>query len=64
VTQPVKIQVAQIYRREEDDWKLVHRHGDFAAVRQPMSQARARAGVYVKWSGRTVIGALRIGLPP
>lgn len=26
--QPVRIRVAHIYRREEDEWKLVHRHGD------------------------------------
>ncbi len=27
---PVKIRVTHIYRREHDEWKLVHRHGDFA----------------------------------
>lgn len=34
VRQPVKIRVTHIYRREDDDWKLVHRHGDFAPADQ------------------------------
>jgi len=34
VRQPVKLRVTLIYRREDGDWKLVHRHGDFAPVDQ------------------------------
>jgi ketosteroid isomerase-like protein len=30
--QPMSIRVTQIYRREADDWRLVHRHGDFAPI--------------------------------
>jgi ketosteroid isomerase-like protein len=26
--EPVDLRVTQVYRREDDDWKLVHRHGD------------------------------------
>jgi ketosteroid isomerase-like protein len=32
---PVKIRVTHIYRREQDEWKLVHRHGDFAPDESP-----------------------------
>lgn len=32
VKQQMRIRVTQIYRREEDEWRLVHRHGDFAPV--------------------------------
>jgi ketosteroid isomerase-like protein len=34
IRQPVKLRVTHIYRREHDEWKLVHRHGDFAPVDQ------------------------------
>jgi ketosteroid isomerase-like protein len=34
VRQPVKLRVTLIYRREDGQWKLVHRHGDFAPVDQ------------------------------
>ena len=26
--EPVELRVTQVYRREDDEWKLVHRHGD------------------------------------
>jgi ketosteroid isomerase-like protein len=26
--EPVDLRVTQVYRREDDEWKLVHRHGD------------------------------------
>jgi ketosteroid isomerase-like protein len=29
---PMTIRVTQIYRRELGEWRLVHRHGDFAPV--------------------------------
>lgn len=29
-----RLRVTQIYRREQDQWRLVHRHGDFAPVDQ------------------------------
>jgi ketosteroid isomerase-like protein len=29
---PVTIRVTHIYRREAGEWKLVHRHGDFAPI--------------------------------
>jgi len=28
----VTIRVTHIYRREAGDWKLIHRHGDFAPI--------------------------------
>ena len=28
----MKIRVTHIYRREDGEWKIVHRHGDFAPV--------------------------------
>jgi ketosteroid isomerase-like protein len=31
---PVTIRVTHIYRLEEGEWKLVHRHGDFAPADQ------------------------------
>jgi ketosteroid isomerase-like protein len=30
--QPVRIRATHIYRREQDEWRLVHRHGDLAPV--------------------------------
>lgn len=30
--QRVKIRVTQIFRRESDEWRMVHRHGDFAPI--------------------------------
>ena len=30
--EPVDLRVNQVYRREDDEWKLVHRHGDPAMV--------------------------------
>jgi ketosteroid isomerase-like protein len=30
--QPMSIRVTHIYRREAGEWRLVHRHGDFAPV--------------------------------
>ena len=32
--QPMCIRVTQLYRKEADDWRLVHRHGDFAPTDQ------------------------------
>jgi ketosteroid isomerase-like protein len=31
---PMSIRVTQIYRREDGEWRLVHRHGDFAPIDQ------------------------------
>ena len=30
--QPMSIRVTHIYRRETGDWRLVHRHADFAPI--------------------------------
>jgi hypothetical protein len=30
--QPVRIRATHIYRREQDQWKLIHRHRDLAPV--------------------------------
>lgn len=30
--QEMRIRVTQIYRLEDDEWRLVHRHGDFAPM--------------------------------
>jgi ketosteroid isomerase-like protein len=30
--QPVKIRATHIHRRAQDEWKLIHRHGDLAPV--------------------------------
>jgi Domain of unknown function (DUF4440) len=35
-TQPWRVRVTRIYRREDGRWRLVHRHGDFA----PQDQSR------------------------
>jgi len=32
--EPMSIRVTQIYRREDGEWRLVHRHGDFAPIDQ------------------------------
>jgi ketosteroid isomerase-like protein len=42
--EPVKLRVTHIYRRENGEWKVVHRHGDFAPIdespaREPSGQA-------------------------
>ncbi|MBV9142101.1 MAG: nuclear transport factor 2 family protein [Pseudonocardiales bacterium] len=29
---PITLRVTHVYRRENSDWKIVHRHGDFAPV--------------------------------
>ena len=31
-----RLRVTQIYRREDGDWRLVHRHGDFAPADQSL----------------------------
>ena len=31
-TKPLTVRVAHVYRREGDDWRIVHRHGDLAPV--------------------------------
>src|SRR3712207_4303715 len=31
---PTTIRVTQVYRREDGEWKLFHRHGDFAPIDQ------------------------------
>jgi hypothetical protein len=28
LVEPVALRLTQVYRRENDEWKLVHRHGD------------------------------------
>ena len=33
--EPVDLRVTQVYRREDDEWKLVHRHGDPGHGRNP-----------------------------
>jgi ketosteroid isomerase-like protein len=33
--QPSTLRVTHVYRREDGDWKLVHRHADRAAIDQP-----------------------------
>ena len=44
--QPMVIRVTHIYRRFDDDWKLVHRHADFPPTdqRQPSRPAIESAG--------------------
>jgi ketosteroid isomerase-like protein len=32
--EPMSIRVTQVYRREDGEWRLVHRHGDFAPIDQ------------------------------
>ena len=38
--EPMSIRVTQIYRREDGEWRLVHRHGDFA----PTDQSAGKLG--------------------
>jgi ketosteroid isomerase-like protein len=37
------LRVTQIYRREDGDWKLVHRHGDEVAQNQTREAAKSLA---------------------
>ena len=37
-TQPMCIRVTQIYRRFDDEWRLVHRHADFPPADQRTTQ--------------------------
>jgi ketosteroid isomerase-like protein len=37
---PMSIRVTHIYRKESGDWRLIHRHGDFA----PIDQSAGRLG--------------------
>ena len=30
--QPMTIRMTQIYRNEDGEWRLVHRHGNFAPI--------------------------------
>ena len=32
--EPVTLRVTHVYRREDGEWKIVHRHGDLAPVDQ------------------------------
>jgi len=36
--------VTQVYRREEDDWKIVHRHIDPLVKKRTLDEAKAMAG--------------------
>ena len=41
--QPNTLRVTQVYRREDGDWKLIHRHGDGPPVDQaPPSETPTR----------------------
>jgi ketosteroid isomerase-like protein len=42
--QPVRIRATPIYRREQDEWKLVHRHGDLAPVDDTLSVPMPNSG--------------------
>jgi ketosteroid isomerase-like protein len=38
--EPKTLRVTHVYRRENDEWKIVHRHGDYPPVDQsPPAQA-------------------------
>ena len=37
-TKPWTVRVTHVYRREGDDWKIVHRHGDLAPVDESPAQ--------------------------
>jgi ketosteroid isomerase-like protein len=40
--QPTALRVTHVYRRENGEWKIVHRHGDFASADQgPPAEAPA-----------------------
>jgi ketosteroid isomerase-like protein len=32
--QPYTLRVTQVYRREDGEWKVVHRHGDHLSIEQ------------------------------
>jgi ketosteroid isomerase-like protein len=35
---PVTVRVTHVYRREDGEWKIVHRHGDYAPEDQSPPQ--------------------------
>lgn len=41
--EPYTLRVTHIYRREDGDWKIVHRHGDIAPVDQSSVRTRIAA---------------------
>ena len=52
--QPVNMRVTHIYRLEDGEWKLVHRHADFAPVDQSRGPCVPRAKAPLprgRWAG-------------
>lgn len=45
---PMTIRVTHVYRREDRDWQLVHRHGDFA----PTDESAGQVGRGRGWGAR------------
>ncbi|GAA1253604.1 YybH family protein [Arthrobacter pascens] len=39
--QSTKLRVTHVYRREEGEWKIVHRHGDYVPADEPPADAAA-----------------------
>jgi ketosteroid isomerase-like protein len=42
--EPMTVRVTHVYRREDGEWKIVHRHGDLAPVDQSPSAEHATNG--------------------
>jgi ketosteroid isomerase-like protein len=50
--EPGTVRVTHIYRREDGEWKIVHRHGDIAPVDQSLPKASTAPTTMMSRSGQ------------